>query len=381
MFFFRYLKLNFLGIFLGIGLGSGFLTSLRFFGSIGISEIIILFCILVLMKKNGRALYRFRNDTESKIVIYFLFSVMLVLPFVTVTTYFLSDYSTSDPKYIISFIMGVFLMILLTHAIRKNQIDAKKLTLWFAFTFIIANLISLYVFNLGVDSGRYKGGANNPNQLLFYASTLSLMIIVYQRKLSIIFFPIMIFIMLKTKSDAYMLSLVLIVVTYAYLKVMHLKKINLTTNIVLNFIVLMVTLYFAFTQYGNTIENIWVEADEGDSRRDLMMHGLIASLHSPLFGFGAGSFSGISAAFQGSEAHNTFLDLSMQFGFIFPLVVYGIIFSVFFLAIKKRDYLFAAFIVGFIESGLFHFSGRHFIFWVELSIFMSYLFPINRVRD
>ena len=42
--------------------------------------------------------------------------------------------------------------------------------------------------------------------------------------------------------------------------------------------------------------------------------------------------------------------------------------------LEDREFLVAAFIVGFIVSGLFHFSARHFTFWVEFSVFYIYIF-------
>lgn len=113
-----------------------------------------------------------------------------------------------------------------------------------------------------------------------------------------------------------------------------------------------------------------------------MKNAFLASVRSPLFGFGAGSFSGIFGPFNGFEAHNTFLDFAMQFGFIYPLMIYGIMVAALFHLLKRRQFLVAAFVVGFIESGLFHFSGRHFTFWVELAVFWYYAFAgVGRKSD
>ena len=94
---------------------------------------------------------------------------------------------------------------------------------------------------------------------------------------------------------------------------------------------------------------------------------------SPIVGWGAGSFSGF-APFGAKEAHSTPIDLAMQLGIIFPILFYGIMIVAMFRKIMDKEYLVAAFIVGFIVSGLFHFTARHFTFWVEFSIFYSYIF-------
>jgi len=364
---------------LGIGLGAGYLTSLRFMGLIGISEILFLIVILSLLKKNFLTLFKYERNYESLLKAYLLLSVVLVLPTVTAGTYFFSNKASGVlPEYIVSYIAGGLLTFLLLDAIRKNQINPQKLTIWFALIFISTNFISIFMYPLAYEGARYTGGANNPNQLSFYASTLSLLLIMYQRKLFIIIFPMIVFIMLKTRSDAYNLSLVMMAFIYIYLKMMHFKKISQAGNIILHTLIALVVLYILMSLYGEMILDIWTSADEGDARRSLMWNGFMASIQSPIYGWGAGAFSGLDGPFQGSEAHNTFLDLSMQFGMLFPIVIHGLFLSSLLLFMKRHDYLAAAFIVGFIASGLFHFSGRHFTFWVELSIFLYYIFPIKK---
>jgi hypothetical protein len=65
------------------------------------------------------------------------------------------------------------------------------------------------------------------------------------------------------------------------------------------------------------LTDIWNVADEGHLRLPLLKNALLASLYSPVVGFGIGSFSGIKKPFEGYEAHNTFLDFSLQFGLSF----------------------------------------------------------------
>ena len=119
---------------------------------------------------------------------------------------------------------------------------------------------------------------------------------------------------------------------------------------------------------------MWISADEGNLRVSLLINALKATAVSPLFGFGVGSFSGIDLPFKGIEAHNNFLDLAMQFGFIFPSIVYLVMISAMVKSIGLKDYILAAVIAGYIVSGLFHFSARHFIFWLELGLLLHYLY-------
>lgn len=363
---------------IGIALGTGYLTSLRFFGPIGYSELLFFMAFIILFNKNHAKVITFDRNNEGFIRAFFIFSSFIVLPIVTLITVNFNNIEKPDPTYIISFAFGVILTILIIEGIRSKQIDMASIALWFALTFIITNFISIFVFNLDTGEERFTGGAKNPNQLLFYASTLSLLLIIHHKKKSLLIFPIVVFIMLKTKSDAYGMSLVVMAGIFIYLKsLLFLKKTSLFIKILTNLLILTPVLLTSIYFYSEEILDIWLSADEGDGRRGLMWNGLLASLQSPLFGWGSGSFSGEHFPFQGSEAHNTFLDLSMSFGFLFPILIYIIFFSALLKSIKNNDHLVSAFIVGFILSGLFHFSGRHFAFWIEIAVFMVYLFPQN----
>ncbi len=373
-------KIKKLDALIGIALGTGHLTSLRFFGPIGYSELLFLIATTILIKKHYGKIFVFHHNPEGFIRAYFIFSSFIVLPIVTLIISTLANIAESNPTYIISFSFSVILTILIIEGIRSKQIDMASVSLWFALTFIVTNFISIFVFNLNAGEVRFRGGAKNPNQLLFYASTLSLLLVIHHKKKSLVIFPSVIFIMLKTKSDAYGLSLAIMAGVFIYLELLFfLKKTSLLIKILTNILILTPTLLTIVYFYSEEILDIWLSADEGDARRSLMWNGLLASLQSPLFGWGSGSFSGISFPFQGSEAHNTFLDLSMSFGFLFPILIYVIFFSTLLKSIKDNDYLVSAFIVGFIISGLFHFSGRHFAFWIEIAVFMVYLFPQNIV--
>ena len=91
--------------FLGIGLGLGYLTSLRFIGKVGLSEIMILISIIILLIKNYKVFFIYKRNLENYIKIYILLALFIQLPVLTLTTSIITDYN-SDPKYIISFIMG-----------------------------------------------------------------------------------------------------------------------------------------------------------------------------------------------------------------------------------------------------------------------------------
>jgi len=54
--------------------------------------------------------------------------------------------------------------------------------------------------------------------------------------------------------------------------------------------------------------------------------------------------------------------------------VYFIISAALFKSVKFRDNILASAIVGFVVSGFFHFSARHFVFWLGVGVLFQYLY-------
>ena len=211
---------------LGIGLGVGYLTSLRFIGKVGLSEILILISIIILFSKNYKVFFIYKRNLENFIKGYILFILILQLPLITLTTYAITDYN-SDPKYVVSFIMGGVLAFLLSNASQFNEFNFSKLTLSFFYVFVATNLITFIFFPSLLDVPRYTGGAENPNQLAFYGVSLSLLLIIYQKKLSIIAIPIILWILIQTKSDNFLLTVYLTIIFYLIFIFFFIQNLNL----------------------------------------------------------------------------------------------------------------------------------------------------------
>jgi|APSaa5957512535_1039671.scaffolds.fasta_scaffold26260_2 hypothetical protein len=358
---------------LGTGLGLGYLTSLRFFGFVGVSEILIFISIVLLFMRHWKVFFFYNRSVEGYIKGYILFVLFFQLPVVTLVTFIFTDYN-STPWHVISFIMGGALAFLLIHALRSHEFDFAQLTHYFFYTFVVTNLITFVLFPSSLDSVRYEGGANNPNQLLFYASSLSLLLLMYKKRLAIIGFPIITFIMFKTGSDAYLLTIFVTIFSYFIFLFFFSIRIKFLLKFLFFFATFFIFIFYLINTYSNDILEIWLVADEGNARMSLMLNGLDVVRMSPLVGWGSGSFSGLTTSFEGYEAHSTFIDLAMQLGIIFPVLIYGLMVVATFRKVRDREYLVAAFIAAFIVSGLFHYVARHFTFWVEFSIFYSYVF-------
>lgn len=367
------IKIKPLEVVLGLGLGLGYMTSLRFFGPVGIAELMILISLILLFKYHGKSLIKYEKTIAGVIKIYMIFSVIIALPFMTLITATLIGLPTK-PEYIISFIMGILLAFLIVESLKAQRIEMGNVVIWFAFAYILSNVITIMFFPSSLESDRYMGAANNPNQLMFYASSLSLLLVIYRPVLSFFLVPVVAWITIKSGSDAYSLTLFVTIVIYVMIVILFSGRFSFGVGLFFSAIAGSSLLYFIFVNYFDAIVLIWNTADEGSTRSYLMLNALGVLLTSPLFGYGTGNFSGINNGFESWEAHNTFLDFGMQFGIIFPIIIYFIFFSFLFNRIKYGYYMQAAFVAAFIVSGLFHFSGRHFFFWVEFAIFYYYVF-------
>lgn len=368
------INVRLLSALLGLALGTGWMTSLRFWGSIGFSEIMFVIFALILFLKLGRGLFSFNKDGFGALKLYFLLSFIIIAPAITLATKNLADFSDqSAPHYLISFILGVGFLFAIPLVIKNKMLNMNDVTLVFFLVFI-TSYSHAFLF-LPTDVSRFSGYSNNPNQPLFYLMSLSLLMSLYAKKILFSFAPVFIFIGLRSGSDAFIVSIAAVFLAYIVLRVALKNRSPIYLLSVLTFILVVLGLMIGYNYVEELIDGLiswFVAADEGFARISLMTNGLLASYQSPIFGWGTGSFSGVNSPFLGSEAHNNFIDLAMQFGIPIAILLHSMIFYAFFRFVRLGLLLPAAFLVGFLISGIFHFSARHFVFWVEIGVLMSY---------
>ena len=370
-------KSTIIEIMLGLGLGTGYMTGLRFTKYIGFSEILILFSIILLLLGNFKTFFFFKKNFKDYIKIYILSVILLQLPLVTLITYVGTDYN-SNYSYIPAYILGGLLIFLVSDSVKFRKFDLSKVTLIFFFTFILSNIIFMFFNELPTVSSRYSSFSNNPNQLIFYLSCLSFLMVIYQKKLSTIGLPIIIWIGFMTKSDAYFLSIFITIFLYVLIKFIFSLNIKFYNKLTVFLISLIFLIFVVVNTYSQELIDLWFKADAGGSdgggkRITLMLNGIKVAMSSPIVGWGSGSFSGLST-FGNYEAHSSPIDLAMQFGFLLPFLLYLIMYLAFIKFLKNEEYLVAAFLIGILIIDLFGFSARHFTFWIQMSIFYNYAF-------
>lgn len=372
-------KPNIFGVLLGIAAATGHATSLRFFGFVGLSEILFLIIILYTLFRSPYFFFKKNNLYEFVIRSYLLFSTFLVLPLTTILYYIYSPSSQiSDKIYVFSFMLGIALIFLITESIRADLINLKLASVVFLIIFIIMNIYK-YLSVISVhDSTRYSGFSDNPNQLIIYITSLMFMLVTFRRKLFFYSLPFLIYVGMESRSDTFLVVIASMIFTFVLLSIFNFIKLNFFSRMCIMSIVLVGLVALIYFYYFEELIVFLKHSDPNIPRQSLMYHGLLATLHSPFIGLGVGSFSGIQHAFEGSEAHNTFLDLSMQFGIIVPIIVYFIIFAALFKSIKTRDHLLGTVIVAFFICSLFHFYARHFIFWLVLGLLFNYYYAVQK---
>ena len=366
----------FIEILLGLALGTGHLTSLRFLGKIGFSEILFLVVILLLSLVYLKKVLTFSRTYESIFRLFFLASVFFVTPILTVAVYLLSDLRSS-PLHVISFMMSLTLVYLLIEA-RKDGFNLKNTVICFLAVYMTLHFITYFIYP--IENIRYNyvytGGANNPNQIVYYSQSLSLLLVVFFKKHSLYLLPPIILLTLQVNSDAYFYGLQLALAFYVFFYFLYIRKYSVLINLLIYILpIVFISCLFSYF-YFDELAEIWNVAG-GKSRSVLYWNALEVVRTSPIIGYGIGSFSGKVGPFEGTEAHSNIFDLATNFGIFFTFAVYFIMVKAVLIAINRHDFLVAAFMISFIITGIFHYTARHFIFWVEFSIFYYYVFYLK----
>ena len=358
--------------FFGLGLGMASSTSLRY-QLIGFSELIILISLIAIMHREKFSL-QYQNKYQLILIFFLLVSVFLILP--TVTSYnFLFNPERKEIYffYLLSFFFNCLLFLFLSNAIYNNNINIKKVIKISVITFLFVNTYSLLFDNELTHDSRFVGYSSNPNQLALYCLGFIIISIFYlSKKLLYLFLPLLFFYGISTKSDAFYLSIAILILVYSFLKFLSFFS-NKFLSVKFLFFFITAALIIIILTSSEVLLQFWKSADEHNTRYDLYHNGIDAILKSPFFGYGSGIFSGQELAFEGMEAHNTFIDLGLQFGIILSLVIYFIKIQSFFYFVKEKKLIEAAAITSLVVFSLFHFVARHFIYWVILAIIYQFI--------
>ncbi len=270
----------------------------------------------------------------------------------------------SSPRDWIAYVFSiVFLCSLAFRPLDYRRISAT----------LAAGLIVFWSISLAFGSddiwyyGRFRGAALNPNQVALYALSGLVLLLVYLRQMPLViiaFIGLIVFGFLSKSNALKVATLVFVTGSLLAALIPYAKIRNRLPWAVL--VMAAVGFVFQDALFG-AIEVWWASADYKDARRLLFENGIAAWLSSgfnTLFGFGAGSFSGMEGSFMGSEVHNTVLDALTIGGLPMLCAVYVFPVSALFLAYKQGKVLTFSALLSLIVFSLFHFVARQPVYWV-----------------
>jgi len=339
---------------IGILLFANSFTALRIGGS-GPLEMLFLFSLfgLVFFKLKNK----FAFNYISLIALAYLIFFMAPITFLNFSEEFLG----SSTRTLYALIYGSLIGFVAANTSRNEQKYIAYGT-FFILGITVAIVLIQYDFNA---ISRLLFLSANPNQIALYALG-SLFIIAQGTKhlyvLLIGFIAAFIYGSLAL-SDSYFVSL-LVILSFLSLHIVLKRKLFLILGLIWLILLLFAwPLAFPDTSYVTPVLDLWNEADQGGSRTTLATNGITAFLSSPIFGHGGGAFSGTEIPFMRFEAHNTIIDFLTMGGLPWFIIVYlPFVFAARILATNHQFFLLGC-LMAIIVFSLFHFIGRHPIFW------------------
>lgn len=128
---------------------------------------------------------------------------------------------------------------------------------------------------------------------------------------------------------------------------------------------------------GSAVEDRANQGGQADTRITLWQNGVDAVMHSPAFGWGPGAHSGFHGAFEGTESHNSYIDLAAQAGL--PVSIGLIILTgvAMYMGFRHRAAPIAVGLLAVVVLAVFHNLLRQPVFWLLLIAVLSF----RRVED
>lgn len=352
---------NFAPILLGLSFGLGYATQWRIGGVFGPSEFLMMVYLIGSYLNYQLKIF----SLHDKFLFPFLFfQLLIVTPIVTIAVFFTTELRVL-PEYIIHYGLIFFLMSA-WYLDLKNGFNSILFTKIFFYTFVIS--IGLAFFSMGnwtpegFGFSRFTAWAINPNTPIFYALSLMVLVSLFLKKNTLLYIIAIILACFPMGSDTFFLSIVIALLVYFYSLIIPLKKISPVTYIAVTLVVFFVSLYIILLNFSEDLVALWLAADIGNARVKLLTSGFEFATTSPILGHGYGAYATLLGR-QRWEAHSTFVDLFLYFGLILPTIIYITYFRFVGHMIKNSNIAGLAFLTAFIASSLFHFIGRHYVFW------------------
>ncbi|KST63637.1 O-antigen ligase family protein [Mastigocoleus testarum] len=292
--------------------------------------------------------------------------------------------------YVFSFILGIALT---TSIYSKEDVERTVILLisFSAFTLLSILLVpAIFPFFSPWQYGvRFKGWAENANQLglllsgfPFFALYFLIKSNNHQQRIFYTSIIISIFIVgIETDSDSLFLGWfmgILLIASWGIYKfllnfISSKKDISIVrfakkqALILLVIIVLLLIAFLLYEKVSGVIGELYNKNSQGSLRVTLWTNGIIAMLHSPLFGLGPGPHSGETLDSLGTiESHNTFVELASASGIIGLIALIALLVWITSKAWRSGSIVMNAAFISLMGHSLFHYVLRQPIFWFDL---------------
>lgn len=352
-----------LPFFIGVLLVINSFTSLRGVANSGPAEYLLLlgFVVLIFFKATRSFNFNYRAILPLAYLIIFMAPVTLL------NSYY--ELLGSSTRTLLALIFGAIAAFSVANCTKPER-D------FISYGILSVLIIAVYVVLREYDFGtvqRLVFLSNNPNQIALYSLGAMFLFCISIQNPYVLFISIVVGTIYGylALSDSYFLSLI---IAFSFLILKYVVKIKYFSILLLFWIILCLIswpLLFPENSYIEPLQDIWQSADQGGARITLAINGIYAWLASPLFGHGAGAFSGMVIEFQRFEAHNTIIDFLTMGGIPWVLIIYVPILIYMTKLFKQGNFLALGFLVGFCIFSTFHFVGRHPIFWFVWGICMN----------
>lgn len=222
---------------------------------------------------------------------------------------------------------------------------------------------------------RFRGLADNPNQLGLFLAPLPFTAFFLVRRVSstrasIALFavtPLLVAFGFLTKSDALMLGWIL---GGLFLAVFSLPIIPasapLLPRFVLKGIVFLLLGLVVLLVIEPWLGEVYSTREQGSERLSLWQNGFQAAVRSPLFGWGPGPHSGVAAPLAGQESHNTLIDLVSAGGLVLGILAVLLGLRILYELFRHHSWTLLSATVVVLGFALFHNSLRQPLFWFYL---------------
>lgn len=362
-------------------------TQYRFFGVIGLSEIILLFIGFFGKYSDSEDLWDYHKTQDEYVKI-----IAIITPIGLAWHFFVAGTYRDMFHDLFAFAFIAFMVFRVFDRAKLYEHLLGILCKFFWFEAIV-NIFYLGMYYSGQGfymDERFAGFSLDPNQLgevLFMVPWLGLYylkkvleekpnFVIVHSAACVFCIASSVYLGFLTESDTFIVSLYISVAAFFVFELINLfagrsKSILPLLFVTVAIIILLFNYQSIISGVNEYVDKASKDANQLDTRQAVWLHGLEAFLRSPIVGNGPGVHSGRWGPFGGAESHNTYIYILMDYGIIGFVVLMRIIWA----ALKKlwfaRSAAMLAGFVSFLVFNFFHSFQRMPLFWFLIYIFIS----------